>query len=126
MKKILLIVDDESIVRKALSSQFDTNQVEVLMATDGEAGLKIALERHPDLILLDLVMQKMDGMTMLSKLREDDWGNKAEVIILTNLSDAERVAEAVDRGTYEYLIKVDWNVTDVVNRVKDKLGLTQD
>jgi two-component system, OmpR family, alkaline phosphatase synthesis response regulator PhoP len=123
MKKILLIVDDESIVRKALSSQFDSGEVEVITANDGEAGLEAALEHHPDLILLDLVMPKMDGMTMLTKLREDDWGKKAEVIILTNLSDAERVSEAVDKGTYEYLVKVDWNVTDVVNRVKDKLGL---
>ena len=123
MKKILLIVDDEAIVRKALSSQFDAENVEVLTANDGEEGLKAALENHPDLILMDLVMPVMDGMTMLAKLREDDWGKDAEVIILTNLSDSDRVAEAVEKGTYEYLVKVDWNVTDVVNKVKDKLGL---
>lgn len=123
MKKILLIVDDEAVVRKALSSQFEHEQVEVLTANDGVEGLKTALDKHPDLILLDLVMPKMDGMTMLVKLREDDWGKNAKVIILTNLSEAEKVAEAVGRGTYEYLVKVDWNINDVAKKVRDKLGL---
>ncbi|MFA6382163.1 MAG: response regulator [Candidatus Buchananbacteria bacterium] len=123
MKKILLIIDDEPTVLEALSSQFDQEKVSVLTAKDGQEGLKIALENHPDLILLDLIMPKMDGMTMLTKLRDDEWGKTAEVIILTNLSDAQKVAEAVDRGTYEYLVKVNWNVSDVVNKVKNKLGL---
>jgi len=122
MKKIL-VVYDEDVVIKALSSQFDQNDVKVLSAKDGEAGLKIALDQHPDLILLDLVMPKMDGMTMLSKLRQDEWGDKAQVIILTNLSDQEKVAQAVDQGTYDYLVKVDWNVSDVVNKIKEMLKL---
>ncbi|MFA5021655.1 MAG: response regulator [Patescibacteria group bacterium] len=123
MKKILLIIDDEAMVRKALLSQFDQNEVEVLTANDGQEGLKIALDYHPDLILLDLVMPKMDGMTMLTKLRQDEWGKKAEVIILTNLNDTNKVAEAVECDTYEYLVKVGWNVTDVVNKIRKKLGL---
>jgi len=123
MKKVLLIVDDEEIVRKALSSQFDQEEIEVLTANDGQEGLKIALERHPNLILLDLVMPIMDGMTMLNKLRQNEWGKKAEIIILTNLSNAEKVAGAVELGTYEYLVKVNWNVSDVVNKIKDKLDL---
>jgi len=122
MKK-LLIVDDEDIVQKSLSSQFDRKIVKVLNAKNGAEGLKTALKEHPDLILLDLVMPKMDGMTMLEKLRKDRWGKNAKVIILTNLSDAERVAQAVEKGTYEYLVKVDWNVMDVVKKCKKYLGV---
>jgi len=122
MKK-LLIIDDESIVLKSLSSQFDRKVVKIITASNGADGLKMALKEHPDLILLDLVMPKMDGMTMLTKLRADKWGKKAQVIILTNLSDAERVAQAVERGTYEYLVKVDWNVMDVVKKCKKYLGI---
>jgi len=122
MKK-LLIVDDEDIVLKSLSSQFDREEVEVLNARNGEDGLEIAKKEHPDLILLDLLMPKMDGMTMLGKLREDNWGKGAQVIILTNLSDAERLAQANELGTYEYLVKVDWNVADVVKKAKAKMGL---
>lgn len=123
MKKVLLIIDDEAIVLKSLSSQFDQKAVKVITATNGVDGLKIALKEHPDLILLDLVMPKMDGMTMLTKLRANKWGKSAKVIILTNLSDAERVAQAVEKGTYEYLVKVDWNVMDVVKKCKKYLGI---
>lgn len=123
MKKILLIVEDEGIVKEALASQFNEKEFGVLTASDGEEGLKTALEHHPDLILLDLVMPKMDGMTMLTKLRQDKWGINAKVIILTNLGETEKVAEAVSRGTYEYLLKVDWNIADVVDKVKKTLGM---
>lgn len=123
MKKMLLIVDDEKMVRDAMSLQFDPAEVEVLTVANGEDGLKIALQYHPDLILLDLVMPKMDGMTMLEQLRKDKWGKQAEVIILTNLSESEKIAKAMDCGTYEYLVKVDWNVLDVITKIKKKLGL---
>lgn len=123
MKKVLLVVDDEKTVQKAIALQFDQAEVEVIIANNGEEGLQLALEHHPDLILLDLVMPKMDGMTMLGKLREDERGKLVEVIILTNLSDTDEVAQAIERGTFEYLVKVNWNVTDVVNKVKAKLGL---
>lgn len=123
MKK-LLIIDDENIVKKSLSSQFDRKLVKVFTASDGAEGLKIAKKEHPDLILLDLIMPKMDGMTALTKLRQDKWGKNAKVIILSNLSDAENVAKAVEKGTYEYLVKVDWNVMDVVKQCKKVLGLS--
>lgn len=123
MMKKLLVIDDEPIVLKALSSQFDAKEIEVLLAKDGAEGLKLAKKEKPDLILLDLVMPKMDGLEMLAKLRKDKWGKKAEVVILSNLSDSAKVAQAVALGTFEYLVKVDWNVADVATKVKKKLGL---
>lgn len=122
MKK-LLVIDDDEIVIKAIASQFESGQVKVFSARDGESGLRLAKKEHPDLTLLDLVMPKMDGMTMLQKLRKDRWGKSAKVVILTNLSDQEKVAQAVEKGTYDYLVKVNWNVTDVASLVKKKLGI---
>lgn len=122
MKK-LLIIDDDQIVIKSISSQFDSNHVIVSSANNGESGLDLAIKEHPDLILLDLVMPKMDGMTMLRLLRQDDWGKTANVVILTNLSDQEKVAEVVDEQSYDYLVKVNWNVNDVVNLIKKKLDI---
>ena len=83
MKKILLIVDDEDIVYKALSTQFNQEEVEIISTKDGVQGLEAATSHHPDIILLDLVMPKMDGITMLSKLRQDEWGKTAKVIVLS-------------------------------------------
>ena len=82
----------------------------------------MAMQHHPDLILLDIIMPVMDGMTMLKKLRADEWGKKAEVIILTNLGDNEKVAEAMSQGSFDYLVKSDWNIADVAELVKKKLG----
>ena len=123
MPKILLIVDDEEIVYKALSVQFTKDQLDILTVDNGVDGLKTALEHHPDLILLDILMPKMDGLTMLSKLREDEWGKTAKVVVLSNLSDTEKVKEAMSFGSDEYLVKADWNVIDVASKIKNLLSL---
>lgn len=120
MKKVLVVEDEASIIA-ALAAGFDRNEVEVLTAPDGEEGLKMALQEHPHLILLDLAMPKMDGITMLNKLREDKWGENVKVIILTNLDDQKKVAEAVQQRVYDYFIKVNWNISDIVKKVNTEL-----
>lgn len=122
MKK-LLIVEDEVELLRILASQFDKKDFKVLEAADGEQGLKTALREHPDLILLDLVMPVMDGMTMLGKLRHDSWGKEVKVVVLTNLDDEHKVREALEPGTFDYLIKANWHINDVVKKVKTKLGM---
>ncbi|MEX0917607.1 MAG: response regulator [Candidatus Paceibacterota bacterium] len=121
MKNVLIIEDDQALL-KALVEKFTHEGFVVLEAHDGEEGLAKALEEHPAVILLDIVMPKMDGITMLGKLREDVWGKEAKVILLTNLSTADRVSEAVQLGSYEYLVKTDWKIEDVVKKVREKIG----
>lgn len=121
MKKIL-IVEDEIDLCDIIADQFKHESFDVLVARDGEEGLAMATKHHPDIILLDIVMPKMDGLTMLQKLREDKWGENANVILLTNLSDNEKVAEAMKNKTYDYLVKSDWNIKDVVKLVSEKLA----
>ncbi len=125
MKKIL-IVEDEEIMLKALVEKFSSEGFEVVKAIDGEEGLKKALHEKPDIILLDILLPKMDGMAVLKKLREDAWGKYAKVILLTNVSDAETVATGAEFGTgegevYEYLVKTDWTLDEVVQKVKNRL-----
>lgn len=122
MLKKVLIVEDEKAILTALASGFDRNEIEVLTAQDGEEGLKLALKAHPQLILLDLVMPKMDGITMLDKLRKDKWGKDVKVIILTNLDDQKKVAEAVQHGVFDYFIKVNWNIKDIIKKVQAELN----
>lgn len=120
MKKIVLIVEDEAELAEILNAQLAEAGFEVFVARDGEEGLKMAEKKHPDLILLDIIMPKMDGMTMLEHLRKDSWGKSAKVILLTNLSDNEKVAEAIKQHSYDYLVKADWNINDVVKLVKER------
>jgi len=97
INKKILIVDDSQELRKILVSALHTENITVIEAGDGEEGLEKALAERPDLILLDIVMPKIDGMAMLEKLREDAWGKDVQVIVLTNMTDAEKVNIAKHR-----------------------------
>ena len=88
----------------ALVDTFTREKFSVLQATNGEEGLTVALRDHPNLILLDIIIPVMDGMTMLRKLREDAWGKDVPVILLTNLNDAEKAADALEHGVYDFLV----------------------
>jgi len=120
MQKIL-IVEDEPILLKDLSNKFTKEGFEVLMAGDGQEGLNMAIQNHPDLILLDIVMPIMDGMTMLYQLRKDPWGKNAEVVLLTNLSDSGKIADSYTEGVHDFLVKSDWTLDDIAGKVKAKL-----
>ena len=118
MKKIL-VVEDEPQMSRLLVDILKANQFEALAARNGEEGLKMAKKIKPDLILLDIIMPKMDGLTMLYELRKDKWGKDAKIIILTNLSDAQSVSAALKSGVYDFLVKSDWHLKDLVKKVKE-------
>lgn len=121
MKKIL-IVEDEKPLREALRDKLTLEGFLPLEAKNGEEGLEAALREHPDLILLDVIMPKMGGLEMLKKLREDAWGKDTKVILLTNLIDNNQVARAVKEGAYDYLVKSDWKMKDVISKIRERLG----
>jgi len=126
-KKVLLIVEDEKILSGTLEERLLTEGFDVLKAFDGGEGLNIALTNHPDLILLDLLMPKVDGLTMFKKLREDPWGLHAPVIILTNADSSGKVADAMTIGhgnTFEYILKTSLSLDGVVSRIKKRLNIT--
>jgi DNA-binding response OmpR family regulator len=118
----ILVIEDDASLRNALRDKLTLEGFSVLEAQDGEEGYAVALREHPDLILLDIVMPVMDGITMLQKVREDAWGTDAKVIILTNLSDNEKVAEALAQKSYDFLVKSNWKIADVVEKIKQRLG----
>jgi len=89
---------------------------------DGEEGLFSALNARPDLILLDILLPKIDGLTLLKTLRKDEWGKNVPVIILSNLSEPSNVAAAIDADVHEYLVKTDWKIADVIKRIRKKVG----
>lgn len=120
-KKKILIVEDEKPLMMALHDKLTHEGFYVLQAGDGSEGLRLAFENHPDLILLDIIMPTMDGMTMLAKLRANEWGKNARIIVLTNLADEEKVEESMRQSVYDYLIKSDWTLEDLVKKVKAKL-----
>lgn len=123
LSKKILVIEDEALLSQVLIDTLTSEGFSVLGAKNGEEGLMLALKEHPDLILLDIIMPVMDGMTMLYELRKDSWANSVPVILLTNLSDAERVAEALKLKVYDFLVKSDWRLEDLVKKIKEKLGI---
>ena len=124
-KKKILIVEDETSKRKALVDKFTREGFRVFKAKDGAEGLEVAFKERPHLILLDLVMPKMDGMTMFKKLRQENaWGKSAPVIILTHLSadDEKMNKEITENEPSYYLVKSDWTINDVVEKVRERLS----
>ncbi len=126
-KKILVIeeVEDDLSLRNVLHDKFALEGFGVLEAKDGEEGLAIALREHPDIILLDIVLPKMDGLTMMKKLREtDEWGKNVPIILLTNLSaDDDKIMKAITNDTPAYyLVKSNWSIEDLVEKIKERLS----
>lgn len=121
MAKTLLVEDDQILVNM-YQKLLQNHGHDVKIATDGEAGLKTAFEDHPDLILLDIRMPKMDGMTMLKKLRQDPWGKTTKVILLTNLDANDKILQGVieDHPTY-YLVKANNPPEMVLEKVQEIL-----
>lgn len=120
-KKILVVEDDESI-SKMLVERLNKEGFEVLTAKDGEEGLKTALEKHPDAIILDLMLPKMHGKVVLHKLREDGWGEDVPVIILTNFDPDDNMIEHVveDEPSY-YLLKSGMSLDEIVEKINNLL-----
>ncbi len=120
--KTILIVEDEANVRTPLALQLTERGYAVLEAENGKQGLQITLKRHPDLILLDVLMPVMDGMTMLKRLRQDIWGRDAKVIILTNNDDLRQMADALGERAFDYLVKVNWTIASVIVKIQQRLA----
>ena len=117
----ILIVDDSPTERHFLKSVLTENGYDISLAENAEQGIEMAKSEHPDLILLDIIMPRMDGLTMLTKLRQDDWGKEVPVMVLTNLSGGTEIAEAMKKSVYDFLVKTDWKLEDLVQKIKDKL-----
>lgn len=117
----VLLVEDEHAIRRALLIAFQREGFLVLEAKNGEEGLEMALAEHPDVVILDLVMPKMDGMAMVKKIRKDSWGKAVPMIIYSNLSRNEKISEAKELGITDFLSKTDFGLRDVLERVQQRL-----
>lgn len=120
----ILIAEDDKPMLKALTDKFNHEGFNVIETRNGEEALKSALEKHPTLILLDLIMPKTDGLVVLKKLREDEWGKTVPIIILTNLNmDNKIIKEVVAFEPSFYLMKSEVKLEEIVYKVKEVLKI---
>jgi len=122
--KHILIIEDDSLLRGVLRDELERENFQVSEAKDGKVGLEMATSNSYDLILLDIVMPNKDGLSVLRQFRKHDHASKVPVILLSNLNDPEKVAEAMlDDYVHDYLVKSDWSLADVTKKVKTVLGV---
>ncbi|MDD5626269.1 MAG: response regulator [Patescibacteria group bacterium] len=122
-KHVILVVEDEPSILDAIVIKLTRKGFVVLEAKNGQEGLDIALQKHPDLILLDIIMPIMDGLTVIKKLKEDEWGKTVPVLLLTNLSDSESISESAKVDRSDFLIKSDWTLEEVTTKINQKLNI---
>lgn len=122
-KKSILVVEDDIALRKVLYDRLTDDGFAVAQAANGEEGLEEATRNHPDIIILDIFMPKMDGISMLAKLRStDSWGKHVKVLVLTNSTDAETISKVTGFGSTEFLIKSEWGLEALVARIRENLA----
>ena len=120
--KTILLIEDEGALQKTMGDVLSQEGYEILSALDGEAGVRMAKEKIPDLVLLDLVLPKMMGFEVLQQLRETKETKDIPVIILTNRENLEDIERATDLGVTTYLVKSNYELGEVVEKVKAALG----
>ena len=117
MKKILFI-EDEAALQEAFGEVLKQAGYEVIMALDGEIGLRLAKSEKPDLILLDLVLPKLHGFEVLKRLKKEKETEDIPVIVLTNLEKVEDVETAIELGAKTYLVKTQYNLEEVITKIR--------
>ncbi len=124
-KKIILITEDEPSMLHVLLEALTQNGFDTLQANNGGDGLKLALQKHPDLILLDILMPKTDGLTMMTNLRKDNWGKTVPVIILTNVNpDTNAILQSiVENQPAYYIIKSNTKLEHIVEKIQELLKI---
>lgn len=122
-KKMVLIVEDDSLLNKMYKDALDRAGFAVLTAFNGEEGLKLINEEKVDLILLDLMMPKMDGFQVLEKMKENPKVSSIPVIILTNYGEIENIAKTVEMGVREFNIKSQNTPDQVIAKITRILSM---
>jgi two-component system alkaline phosphatase synthesis response regulator PhoP len=104
-KQTILVVDDEKDLLDLIEYNLRKEGFEVLKAENGEQGIEVAREHKPDLILLDIMMPKMDGLQAVEEIRKDDELKGTPIIFLTARSDEKTEVEGLNKGGDDYITK---------------------
>lgn len=121
MAKTILFIEDESALQKTFGDVLNKEGYEMVSALDGEEGLRLAKSKKPDLILLDLVLPKVHGFEVLEELKADPETKDIPIIVLTNLESMEDVDKAIELGAKTYLVKAQYNLEEVLEKIKKAL-----
>jgi len=118
----IICAEDDKLISASLVQGFQEAGFDVTPAYDGEEAVAKAKEIKPDVMVLDIMMPKLDGIGVAWELKADPDLVHIPVIMLTNMSDAETISKIMDAGITDYLLKSDQSIEQVVQKVKEVLA----
>lgn len=122
--RTVLIAEDEPFLLKILAETFEQAGFQVLRAPDGEVAAQLAMAHHPRVSILDIMMPKMDGLTVLQHIRQDAiWGKSALVIMLTNLTADNQILQGMSQNPPSYyFVKANMEPDQLLAKVQEVLS----
>lgn len=121
IKKVVIVEDDEHI-SKVYEIKLTKEGITCIVARDGEEAVAKITAEKPNLILLDLMIPKKDGFWVLEEIKKNPELKTIPVLVLSNLGQKSDQERAHDLGADEYLVKVDFSIQDIVEKVKKYLA----
>ncbi|OGH68674.1 MAG: hypothetical protein A3I29_05025 [Candidatus Magasanikbacteria bacterium RIFCSPLOWO2_02_FULL_44_11] len=119
----VLLVEDDVFLSGIYQKKFEMEGFKISTSDNGEKGLADAKKKKPDIILLDVLLPKMDGFSVLKQLKEDVATKNIPVILLTNLGQKDDVEKGLEAGAVDYLIKAHFKPSEIVEKVRKVLGI---
>jgi DNA-binding response OmpR family regulator len=120
-KTKILIVEDDNFLIKAYQIKFERSGFNVIIAMDGDEGLKIAKKEKPAVIVLDLMLPKMNGFEFLKKIKSDEDMKSIPVVALSNLGQKSDQEKALSLGAAEYFIKTEHTLEEIIEKISKYL-----
>lgn len=118
MKKIL-IIEDEKILSEMYRLKFEKEGYQVFSAIDVDEGVKITKEASPNLIILDILLPKENGLSFLEKIKDQkEITTNISVVVMSNFDDKETRERALALGIKEYIIKSNYDPNEILKKVK--------
>lgn len=118
MKKIL-IIEDEKILVEMYKSKLEANNFKVISAFSSEEGIEIFKKEKPDLVILDILLPRENGITFLEKIEKIKVISNIHIIVFSNYDDPVIKKEAFKLGAEDYLIKTQFTPREFLEKVKE-------
>jgi DNA-binding response OmpR family regulator len=121
-QKTILVVEDSIDLAESLQDMLELKNYRALIAMTGRKGVSLALNEHPDLIILDIRLPDIDGYEVYRLIREDDWGATAKIMILTASESIKNISKNVNLPIEHVLFKPDSSITRILSEIEERLN----
>jgi DNA-binding response OmpR family regulator len=125
MTKKILLVEDEKLLSEMYSDKFREAGFEVISTKEAEEALELAKKEKPDLIVLDILLVRANGISFLQKLRETPDIAFTPVVAFSNYDDPSAKKEAFRLGVKDYLIKTNYTPQGIIEKIKGYFDITK-